>query len=270
MLIKRIITASIIIIIGVIFIFIGGWPFVIFISSLLAVASWEYWNIFQKGGYSPNAAIIFIAVGSLIVLRYLFDFIYSDIVLSLAVLAAMAYNTIRYELGRSNTSIDFGITLGGILYIGWLGSYLISLRFLPDGLWWILLAIPTVGIADGGAYLFGTRLGKHKMAPRLSPKKTWEGYFGGVLFGILGGALLGMIFHNSAPQISILDGLILGAILGFITPLGDLGESMLKRQFNLKDSSNILPGHGGMMDRIDTWLWAACLSYYLIVWILIK
>ncbi|NTW42972.1 MAG: phosphatidate cytidylyltransferase [Anaerolineaceae bacterium] len=64
--------------------------------------------------------------------------------------------------------------------------------------------------------------------------------------------------------------LILGAILGFITPLGDLGESMLKRQFNLKDSSNILPGHGGMMDRIDTWLWAACLSYYLIVWILIK
>ncbi len=270
MLIKRLITASIITIIGVIFIFVGSWPFVFFISILLAIASWEYWNMYQKGGYAPNAAVIFSSVVSLAILRYLFGFENSDIILTFAVLTAMAFHTISYELGHLNTSIDFGITLGGILYIGWLGSYLISLRFLPDGIWWILLSIPTVGIADGGAYLIGTRLGKNKIAPRLSPKKTWEGYLGGVIFGIIGGAILGMIFHNSAPQITLLDGLILGATLGFLTPLGDLGESMLKRQFNIKDSSNLLPGHGGMMDRIDSWLWAACISYYMITWILIK
>lgn len=266
MLTKRLITASIIIIIGVAFIFLGGWPFVFFISIILAVGSWEYWNMYKKGGYAPNAAVIFPAVVSLVILRYLFAFENSDIILTGAVLTAMAFHTISFELGHRNTSIDFGITLGGILYIGWLGSYLISLRFLPDGLWWILLAIPTVGIADGGAYLIGTRWGKNKIAPRVSPKKTWEGYLGGVIFGIIGGAILGLWFHNYAQQINLLNGLILGALLGFLTPLGDLGESMLKRQFDIKDSSNLLPGHGGIMDRIDSWLWGACISYYMIIW----
>ncbi|MHB8132935.1 MAG: phosphatidate cytidylyltransferase [Anaerolineaceae bacterium] len=269
MLVKRIITALIITIVGVTFIFIGGWPFVFFISIILAVASWEYWNMYRKGGYSPNAAVIFAAVVLLAIMRFQKGFEGGDIIITGAVLAAMAFHTISYELGQPNTSLDFGITLGGILYIGWLGSYLISIRFLPDGLWWLLLTIPTVGISDGGAFLIGTRWGKNKIAPRLSPKKTWEGYLGGVIFGLIGGALLGALCHQNAPQITIFHGLILGAIVSFLTPLGDLGESMLKRQFDLKDSSNLLPGHGGFMDRIDSWLWAACLGYYTIVWFFI-
>jgi phosphatidate cytidylyltransferase len=100
----------------------------------------------------------------------------------------------------------------------------------------------------------------------VSPKKTWEGYFGGVLMGILGGILFGLAFQPFHPAINVLNGLILGVILSVITPLGDLGESMIKRQFNVKDSSNLFPGHGGAMDRIDTWVWAVCISYYLIIW----
>jgi phosphatidate cytidylyltransferase len=263
---QRLLTTAVIIPVGVLFIWLGTWFFVFFIIIILAIAGWEYWHIYQQAGYSPNAPVLFSAIIVLALTRHLYGFDGSDLILSIAVLIAMAFHTISYELGRNTSSVDFGITLGGILYLGWLGSYLISLRDLPNGLWWIMLAIPTVGIVDAGAYSIGSRFGKNKMAPRVSPKKTWEGYLGGILFGLIGGALLGMIWHLQAPEITMINGLLLGAVLAVITPLGDLGESMLKRQFNIKDSSNLLPGHGGFMDRIDSWLWAACISYYLISW----
>ncbi|MAT43487.1 MAG: phosphatidate cytidylyltransferase [Anaerolineaceae bacterium] len=266
MLNKRLLTAAIIIPIGVGFIVLGGWFFTFFIAVVLAVAAWEYWHLYQLGGYSPNAPVLFASVILLVFFRYLFSFEGSDIILALSIMAAMAFHTLSYELKREHASIDFGITLGGILYIGWLGSYLISLRMLPDGLWWILLTIPTVGIGDAGAYFIGVRFGKNKMAPRVSPKKSWEGYLGGVLFSIIGGAGLGLLWHTQTDAITLTNGLILGTALGILTPLGDLGESMLKRQFNVKDSSNLLPGHGGFMDRIDSWLWAACISFYTILW----
>ena len=85
----------------------------------------------------------------------------------------MAFHTISYELKREHASIDFGITLGGILYIGWLGSYLISLRMLPDGLWWMLLTIPTAGIGDAGAYFIGVRYGKKQNGTTGESKKTY-------------------------------------------------------------------------------------------------
>ncbi len=269
MLAKRIRTAAIIAVVGITFIILGGWYYVFFISILLSLASWEYWNMYCKGGFAPNAAVIFPAVIFLVILRFQKGFESSDLVLTIAILAAMAFHTISYELGHKTTSTDFGITLGGILYIGWLGAYLISLRFLPYGGWWLMLSIPIVALADTGAYFIGSRFGKNKMTPRLSPHKTWEGYLGGVLFAIIFGALFGAIWHNFAPTITIKNGLMLGAILGFLTPLGDLGESMLKRQFEIKDSSNLLPGHGGVMDRINSWLWAACLSYYVIIFFFI-
>jgi phosphatidate cytidylyltransferase len=266
MLTKRLITASILIPVSFAFIFLGSWFYLFFVTVILAIAAWEYWQMYLKGGYAPNAPLLFAAIIFLTFMRYQYGFNGSDIILAGGVMLAMAFHTISYELGHENTSIDFGITMGGMLYIGWLGSYFISLRFIPDGLWWILLVIPTVAIADGGAYFIGSKFGRNKMSPRVSPKKTWEGYLGGVIFSLIGGSLLGMVLHNQAPEITMVNGLIIGAVLGIITPLGDLGESMLKRQFNIKDSSSLLPGHGGFMDRIDSHLWAACIGYYLISW----
>jgi phosphatidate cytidylyltransferase len=107
------------------------------------------------------------------------------------------------------------------------------------------------------------------MSPRLSPKKSWEGYFGGILFGALGGALLGYIYPTwlgAGPAITPLRGLLLGLVMSILPTLGDLGESMIKRQVGVKDSGNLLPGHGGAFDRIDSWLWAGVISYYIIAW----
>ncbi|MDZ4158765.1 MAG: CDP-archaeol synthase, partial [Anaerolineaceae bacterium] len=108
---------------------------------------------------------------------------------------------------------------------------------------------------------------RHKLAPRVSPRKTWEGYLGGIVTGCAGTVLFAALWNLAAPAITPLKGLVIGLVLPVLAPLGDLGESMLKRQFGIKDSSSILPGHGGVLDRIDTWIWAGVLGYYMITWL---
>jgi phosphatidate cytidylyltransferase len=107
------------------------------------------------------------------------------------------------------------------------------------------------------------------MAPRLSPKKSWEGYFAGVFTSVLIGAFFTYAFSALGPQplgglINPAQGAWLGLVIGALAPLGDLGESMFKRQGGLKDSSNIFPGHGGFLDRIDSWIWGAAIGYFMI------
>jgi phosphatidate cytidylyltransferase len=266
MLITRIKTALILLALGLSAVFLGGWFYFSFIAILLLLAAREYSTIYHKGDYNPSTILLLITVFVLLLFRFLFAFENNDVVLAVSFLCAMAFHTLRYEAGQERAPIDFALTTSGIFYFGWIGSYFISIMFLPDGQWWLLLSISIISFSDSGAYFIGSRFGKHKMSPRVSPKKSWEGYFGGILAGLLGGVLVGLLFHQFNSSINLINGIVLGATLSVITPLGDLGESMIKRQFNLKDSSNLLPGHGGAMDRIDTWVWAVCISYYLIIW----
>lgn len=267
---KRVLVVAILLPIGLALIYYGGVPYALMIVLIVGLASWEYVNIFRAGGLKP--ALIWVPLGSILFVagRAINGFESTPWILSLVILVSMAYHLVDYERGRDQAATDFGITLTGILYFGWLGSYLISLRMLDEGLWWVLLVLPAVWLADSGAYFVGRSLGRHNMSPRLSPKKTWEGYLGGVIVAAVGTALLALIWMNWAgPDTAITPwwGAILGLILAVVTPLGDLGESMIKRQFGVKDSSNLLPGHGGVFDRIDSWLWAGVIGYYLIVWL---
>jgi phosphatidate cytidylyltransferase len=157
----------------------------------------------------------------------------------------------------------------GIVYLGWLGSYLLDLRQLPQGAWWWMIVLPCAWGGDTGAFSIGAAYGKHKMTPRLSPKKSWEGYFAGLFTSVLVGAFFSYAFSSLGYKplgglINPLQGALLGFVIGALTPLGDLGESMLKRQGGLKDSGNLLPGHGGFLDRIDSWIWGAALGYFFI------
>jgi phosphatidate cytidylyltransferase len=109
-----------------------------------------------------------------------------------------------------------------------------------------------------------------KLSPRLSPKKTWEGFFGGLAFAVVLTTALTAVWQLGAgpgTAIQPLRGALLGLVMGIFPTLGDLGESMIKRQAGVKDSSNLIPGHGGAFDRIDSWLWAGILGYYLIIWL---
>jgi phosphatidate cytidylyltransferase len=131
----------------------------------------------------------------------------------------------------------------------------------------VLTVLPAIWLADSGAYFIGTKWGKNKMAPRLSPKKSWQGYFGGILVAVIGTPLLVMAYSlGPASEVTLARAAIIGLFMGVFPTLGDLAESMFKRQVGVKDSGTLLPGHGGIFDRIDSWLWGAVIGYYLIIW----
>jgi len=128
---------------------------------------------------------------------------------------------------------------------------------------WTMLALVTAWATDTGAYLAGTRLGKHKFFPRISPKKTWEGAIGGWL-----AAPLTMLALGGLCGLPLAHCALWGILIGLAATFGDLAESLLKRQTGVKDSGNIVPGHGGILDRLDSLLFTAVVTYYYLVWVL--
>ncbi len=267
MLLQRVLVAIVLMPIGITLIYFGGPAYVALIALILGLAAWEYAKLFRAGGFRPAGVLLVGCTLAITLGRAANGFESAHWIIGLLIMISMSYHLIAYERGREQAGTDFAITLSGALYIGWLGAYLISLRDLPDGLWWILLALPAVWLADSGAYFIGRRFGRHQLSPRLSPKKTWEGYIGGIVTGALGGALLAYAWNRLAPGVMTpWQGAVLGLVLSVLTPLGDLGESMIKRQVGIKDSSNLIPGHGGAFDRIDSWLWGGVIGYYVITW----
>lgn len=261
---QRILVAIVLIPLGVGLIALGGWFYSLFIMLILGLAAWEYWRLFQSGGYRPSAVLLVGGTVAMQLARVVWGVASAEALLALGVMAAMAWQVFSYARSEKTAALDFNINLGGLLYIGWLGSFLISLRFLPDGTWWFMTVMPSIWLADAGAYLVGSRIGRHQLAGSISPKKSWEGYIAGIVTGILGTAALAALWHLRAPAVTVEKALVIGAVVSVLSPLGDLGESMLKRGFGVKDTSQILPGHGGIMDRIDSWLWAAPIGYYII------
>ncbi len=147
--------------------------------------------------------------------------------------AATAWHVWQYEHGAMDPLQGWAVTIAAPLYLGVLGGYLLALRDLPDGLWWTLTILPTVWAADGGAYMVGRLLGKHKLSVRLSPSKTWEGLFGGLVLGPLFGALLAAMWEFKVAPASLLTwrhALQVGFLVALVSPVGDLGISLLKRQ----------------------------------------
>jgi phosphatidate cytidylyltransferase len=265
---RRTLTALGLAVIGLPAIIYGGVFYYLVMGIVLAGSAWEYVRLYRAVQYEPNEIITI--GGVLVIATARFFFAEAAIPLFvLLVLLAMAIHVVAYERGRDQAALDFSVTVAGIVYIGWLGAYLLDLRSLPQGLWWLMLVLPIVWGADTGAYSIGAVYGKHKMTPRLSPKKSWEGYFAGLFTSVLVGAFFSYTFSSLGSRplgglITPLEGGFLGLVIGALAPLGDLGESMLKRQGGLKDSSNIFPGHGGFLDRIDSWIWGASLGYFVI------
>ena len=248
----------------------GGPIYLLGILLIFALAALEYAQLFRTGGQRPALPLVVGGVLALIAAQQFPALNPHGLLFGLIILAALTWHQIDYERGAAASGTDLAITVGGIFYLGWLGTYFIALRALPpDGLWWLITTVTAVWLADTGAYMIGRAFGKHKMAPRLSPKKSWEGYFAGLFTSVIVGAFFAYAFSVLGPQplgglITPLQGGFLGLVIGALAPLGDLGESMFKRQGGLKDSSNVFPGHGGFFDRIDSWIWGAALGYFVI------
>ena len=266
MLRQRVLVTVVLLPVGLWIFALGGWVFAGVMALVLALAAREYAGLFRRGGLRPSAVLLVGGAAALVLARQARGFDDSAALLAGLALAAMTWHLVDFERGAPHSGTDFGITLGGIAYLGLVGAYLVSLRNLPDGLWWLLISLPAVWVGDSAAYFVGQAYGRHKMAPRLSPKKSWEGYAAGIVGAALAGAGLAALYtgaFHQAPTVTATAGLILGLVLGLVTPLGDLGISMLKREMQVKDSGRLLPGHGGALDRTDSWLWAGVLGYYL-------
>ncbi len=150
----------------------------------------------------------------------------------------------------------------GLVWIGFMGAHLYLIRSLADGNAWLLILTGITAGSDSGAYYVGRALGRHKLSSRISPKKTIEGAVGGIISGMAVAALLAFLLLNTPPWGFVL---FAAAILGMIGICGDLTESVVKRATGTKDSGTILGGHGGILDRADSILFAAPVLYYLLL-----
>ena len=158
-----------------------------------------------------------------------------------------------------------GWLLGGPIYVAGTLSHLVLLHGLPHGGGWVLLSMFLAWLSDTGAYFAGLYLGKHKLYPKLSPKKTVEGAIGG-LAGSVTGAVI--IHYTVVPELPLLGGIVLALVAGALGQAGDLFESLLKRSTGVKDSGALLPGHGGMLDRVDALMFTATATWIYASWIL--
>jgi phosphatidate cytidylyltransferase len=272
---KRTLTALALAAVGLPAIIYGGVFYFAVMAIFLVGGAWEYVRLYRAVQYEPNEIVTIGGVLVVVTARFFFAD-YATAIFVLLILLAMTVHLVAFERGRDHAALDFCVTVAGIVYLGWLGAYLIDLRnhFGDLGGWWLMIALPIVWAGDTGAYSIGVVYGKHKMSPRLSPKKSWEGYVAGVFTSILIGAFFSYAFSSLGPQplrglIDPYQGALLGLVIGVLAPLGDLGESMFKRQGGLKDSSNIFPGHGGFLDRIDSWIWGSAIGYFTLLFFIL-
>ena len=272
MLSQRVKAALVFVPLVLILIYIGGWLFNLFILAILLVGAYEYVRLFKLAGQQPALVIVLAGVALIVLQRWFFPDKGLGLLLSLLMLMTAIAALIDHERGGQDAALSFALNLTGMLYLGWVGGAFIPLRGLEAGLGWVLTALPSVWLADSGAYFIGKWLGVRKMAPRLSPGKSWAGLAGGVLTGTVSGALLVLLWRavGFLPGVTPLwQGALMGLALSLLTPVGDLLVSLFKRTAGVKDTGNLIPGHGGILDRIDSWIWAALIGYYLVQWYLL-
>jgi phosphatidate cytidylyltransferase len=181
-------------------------------------------------------------------------------------LATFVFSFVVFGLSdvRPSATTSFGVTLLGVAWVGAGLGFLLLVRDIPEhGFWAVMAVLFTVFAADTAAFFVGRSLGRHAMAPAISPKKTWEGFGGGVAAAMLVSFVI--LYKDRDEFLSIPEMLLLGAAVALAAVLGDLFESAVKRDLEVKDSGRLLGGHGGMLDRLDALLWAGPAAYYVIL-----
>ena len=240
----------------------GGWVLAGVILLVVVLAAHEFFTLMKKEGYQPSLPASAVTMAALIVVARMSAPNLLGAVLAAAVIGTLIWQLLRPPEGQPTQS--WALTLGAALWLGWLGSHFVLLRDLSPafglgmGTRWLVLAFLVTWINDSAAYFVGKAIGRHPCCPYLSPKKTWEGTIGGWLGGVAATMLLGywLVDLPWGP------GLALGVLVATVAPFGDLAKSMVKRQMQVKDFSSLIPGHGGMFDRIDSLLFVAPVVYY--------
>jgi phosphatidate cytidylyltransferase len=240
----------------------GGWWAFAGVTIVAVLGAYELHNMMLHEGYHPMILIslalslLFLVAAMVPQQRPLF----LEIGLGVALLVTFPLLFFRKKL--EGAMVDWSLTLAIAIYLGWPLSLFPILRGyqvgISTGFWWLLTLMLGVWGFDTGAFFAGHFFGRHKLAPNISPGKTWEGVFGGLVFSITAALLFTMLPLHVPWYLALL----LGTLIGIASTLGDLAESLIKRQTHVKDSGQIIPGHGGILDRVDSLLFAVIVLYF--------
>ena len=247
------------------------WTFGLFFAAVQAVMLWEFYRMMRAGGYAPATWIgVTVSVFLFGAFGYMFlykaaksDFDIQDVQMGLAFagllllfLVLPVLLVLREMLAwpkNQQPFINIAVTMSGLLYVSIPMILLNVISVHKEGQYdprRIFALLFLVWASDIGAYAVGRAIGKHKLAPQISPGKTWEGWAGGFLLTLIVGWAIGYML----PELPLLHRLVAAGVVAVFAPLGDLAESMLKRSVGVKDSGSIMPGHGGLLDRFDAFL----------------
>lgn len=237
----------------------GDISLLLMLVVLLGFGSREYVKILNHKGFYPSLKVIYLTEIILATVVYFKRFDLVAITLTICAMCSFMWVLFR---GKQPYIANVATTLLGMVYCGWFPLHLIFLRDLScpkydSGLGFVVLMFTSILLTDVGCYYVGTKLGKHKLAPVISPNKTIEGSIGGMFFAILGAVVVGL-FIDLPWYMSA----IAGVICTVFAQIGDLCESMLKRDAGVKDSGSSLPGHGGFLDRTDSFILTIPIMYY--------
>lgn len=258
MLWQRVLSAVVLIPLAVGVIHYGGWPLIVVIALLIGLAQWEMNKMLDRLGVKTIPLLGLFGAG-LFLLGAVCSLQDSGLALSMSLLIWLCLTVFRFP---GFTITDAGVNFLGTVYCGWLFSLLYLLRSTGPtaGFFFLMFVLVCNWGSDTFAYFSGMALGRHRLAPLVSPKKSIEGAIGGVL----GATVVAYVLARWAPYGSLPRYVLLGALISIVGQLGDLAESSLKRQAGVKDSGNLIPGHGGVLDRFDSVLATAPLAYYYI------
>lgn len=235
----------------------GGIPFLIFTLGIALISFWEFSEMSKKKSANPNFIIGAILISAILLNTY-FNFIDFQILVIFGSVILLLYELFR---NKNSAILNVGVTLLGLFYIGLFANSILEIReyfytesFYAEGGMLIISILVSIWVCDSAAFFLGSAFGKHKLFPRVSPNKSWEGAIAGFVFAIIAmlaaKALVLDVISNS-------DAIVIGIIVGTIGQLGDLVESLMKRDAGVKDSSALIPGHGGIFDRFDSLLLTA-------------
>jgi len=271
---KRLFYTIVLILSVISLIFFAHWPVFFGIGIILiSLGQWEFYQMMDRRGFKPflfygifcGIVILTVQFVSIFYPAIEYDFELSGLTSFLIVFGAFLVALARF--GKIDLISSIATTLMGIFYVGWLFSFLVKIRFFPvgDGNWFLLFVLLVSKSTDIAAYVVGSTLGRHKLLPAVSPKKTVEGAAGGVIGALLVGVGFYVFGKKHLAPLSFNDVLFLSFLFGFFAQLGDIIESALKRDAGVKDSGGVFPGMGGMLDLVDSLLVTGPLMYFYLV-----
>lgn len=237
----------------------SGLPLLIMLFVLVFIGSKEYVHILEHKGFYPSLKVMWLAEAAFGAVAYFQR--YDLAAAALTLFSILAFMWVLFK-GRQPYIANAATTILGFIYCGWFPLHLLFLRELSspefnDGLGFVILLFTSILLTDIGCYYAGRHLGRHKLAPVISPNKTIEGSIGGAICAVLGALVIGYFIH-----LEWYLALIAGILCTTFGQIGDLCESLIKRDAGVKDSGHTLPGHGGFLDRTDSFIFAIPVMYY--------